>query len=99
MWCSQTLSGGSGLGWIRKSVWDVTLEVSFRHGSGDFELAVECKSGVHERGVRHMHLVILVYRLCLNPQNGYSHRGCEFEERGGLALSFNHGASVRRGWG
>lgn len=27
------------------------LEVSFRHASGDFELAAQCKSGVQERGL------------------------------------------------
>lgn len=42
---------GWGLGWVRNSVWDVTLEVSFRQAGREFELAAQCKSGIPETGV------------------------------------------------
>lgn len=67
------------------SHWRCLLDMQVESLSWQLSVSLEFKREVWARDV---HLVILLYRLCLNPQHGYGHRGCEFEERGGPKTEF-----------
>ena len=65
------------MGWERSEIpfWIVKFEVSFSPESGDFELAIQWKSSVQERGLGRAHKFRKFGRLCLKLRNGYYHRG------------------------
>lgn len=72
------------MGWERSEIpfWIVKFEGSFSPESGDFEVAVQWKSSVQERGLDRAHKFRKFGRLCLKLRNGYYHRGVSLRREG-----------------